>query len=62
MQNRFHSFILWASLAAQMLSILVILGVITPTQSEMVNGVVTAILQAFVAFGVLNNPTDPEKF
>lgn len=62
MQSRFTSWVFWASIAAQVLSMLVILGAITPTQSDVINGVITALLQAFVAFGILNNPTDAGHF
>ena len=62
MQNRFTSWVFWASLFAQVLSILTLVGTVSPTQSEAVNGVITALLQALVAFGILNNPTDPDHF
>jgi uncharacterized membrane protein len=62
MQNRFKSPVLWASLVAQILAILVLLDVIVPTQSETINAVVAAVLQMLVAFGVLNNPVTPDKF
>lgn len=62
MQNRLHSPVLWASLAAQVLSILVLLEVIAPTQSETINAVIGSVLQMLVAFGVLNNPTVPDRF
>jgi uncharacterized membrane protein len=61
-QNRFHSPVLWASLAGQILSILVLLEVILPTQSETINAVIGAVLQTLVAFGVLNNPLTKDKF
>lgn len=61
-QNRFKSPVLWAALVAQILSILVLLDVIAPTQSETINAVVTAVLQMLVAFGVLNSPTSADKF
>ena len=61
-QNRFKSPVLWAALVAQILSILVLLDVIAPTQSETINAVVTAVLQMLVAFGVMNNPTTQDKF
>ena len=62
MQNRFKSPVLWASLVAQVLAILVLLNVIVPTQSDTINAVVSAVLQMLVAFGVLNNPTEANKF
>ena len=61
-QNRFKSPVVWAALVAQILSILVLLDVIAPTQSETINAVVTAVLQMLVAFGVLNSPTSADKF
>lgn len=57
-QNRFKSPVLWASLAAQLLSMLVLLGVIDTGMSEAIDGVVGAVLQLLAAFGVLNNPTN----
>lgn len=57
-QNRFKSPVFWAAFAAQILSILVLLKVIVPAQSEAINGVIAASLQALVLFGILNNPTD----
>ncbi len=61
-QNRFKSPVVWAAVVAQILSILVLLDVIAPTQSETINAVVTAVLQMLVAFGVMNNPTTQDKF
>lgn len=58
-QNRFKSPVLWASLAAQVLSLLVLLGVIDTGLSEAIEGVVAAVLQLLASFGVLNNPTNP---
>lgn len=57
-QNRFRSPVLWASLAAQLLVILVTLGVIDTGMSESIEAVVTSLLQLLVTFGVLNNPTN----
>ena len=62
MQNRLNSPVVWAALAAQILAILVTLGVIDMGQSEAVNAVVTAVLELFVVFGVFNNPTNREEF
>ena len=61
-QNRFKSPVVWAAVVAQILSILVLLDVIAPTQSETINAVVAAVLQMLVAFGVLNNPVAQDKF
>lgn len=61
-QNRIKSPVLWAALVAQVLSILVLLDVLAPTQSETINQVVAAVLQMLVAFGVLNNPENKTGF
>lgn len=57
-QNRFKSPVLWASLVAQVLSILVLMGVIDVAASEAIDGVVAAVLQLLATFGILNNPTN----
>jgi uncharacterized membrane protein len=62
MQNRFKSKVTWATIASLILSMLVTTGILQPTQSTVINGVAVALLDALVVFGILNNPTDPEKF
>lgn len=62
MLKRFSSPVTILSIAAQVLSILVVLNVITPTESEAVNTVIGAVCQLLVTFGVLNNPTDANNF
>lgn len=57
-QNRFKSPVLWSALAAQVLSMLMVLGVIDTGLGDVIEGVVAALLELLVAFGVLNNPTD----
>lgn len=54
--------VVWAAIAAQVLSLLVTLGVIDTGLSNAVNGVVVSVLEVLVAFGVLNNPTDGAAF
>ncbi len=61
-QSRFSSPVLWSSLAAQVLVILVTLGVIDTGLSEAITGVITSLLQLLVTFGVLNNPTSKASF
>lgn len=61
-QNRFKSPVVWGAVIAQVLSILVLMEVINPTQSETINGVVVAVLQLLTTFGILNNPVTPDKF
>ncbi|MBQ7306715.1 MAG: hypothetical protein IJW85_10935 [Clostridia bacterium] len=61
-QSRISPPVLWSSLAAQVLVILVTLGVIDTGLSEAITAVVTSVLQLLVAFGVLNNPTSKSHF
>ncbi len=61
-QNRFKSPVFWSSLATQILSILVLVGVIGADWSTAISGIVTAVLEAFTIFGLLNNPTDKYNF
>lgn len=61
-QNRFKSPVVWAAVVAQVLSILVAVGVLLPAASDAVNAVVASVLQMLVIFGVLNNPTNGAAF
>ena len=60
MQNRFKSKVVWGTILGLILSMLVTTGILQPSQSVVINGVVVAVLDAFVVFGILNNPTDPD--
>jgi len=61
-QERWKSKVLIAALVSQVLSILVLTGTLDISQSEVINTAIGAVLQALVAFGVLNNPTDAGGF
>lgn len=61
-QNRFKSPVVWGSVLAQALAILVALDLLSPSQSTAVNGVIAAALQLLVTFGILNNPTARDTF
>lgn len=58
-QNRFKSPVLWGAVIAQILSLLVTIGVIDTGVSEAIDTVVVAALELLTVFGVLNNPTNP---
>lgn len=62
MQNRLKSKVVWAAIAASVVSVLLALGVITVGQGETIDVVVAAVLQMLTAFGILNNPKDPTGF
>lgn len=59
-QNRWKSKAMWVALAAQLLSLLVVLGVIDMGESEVLTGVIVAVCEALSVFGILNNPTSKD--
>lgn len=61
-QNRLLSPVTLAAIAAQLLSILVLAGVINTGMSEAIEAVVVAVLELLTTFGVLNNPTNKKTF
>ena len=61
-QNRLLSPVTLAAIAAQVLSILVLAGVIDTGMSEAIEAVVVAVLELLTTFGVLNNPTNKNQF
>ena len=61
-QSRLLSPVVWGAIAAQVLAILVTLGVISTGLSDAIDGLVASLLQLLVAFGVLNNPTSKTSF
>ena len=62
MKTRMKSWVFWSSLIAQVLSLLVATGILPLSASNELNGIVASVLQIFVTFGVLNNPTDKTSF
>jgi len=54
--------VVWSAIAAQVLAILVTLGVISTGVSQAIDSLVASLLQLLVAFGVLNNPTSKTSF
>lgn len=61
LQSRWKSPVLWAAIVAQVLAILLTLGIIGPGLSDTVTQVVSTILQLLTILGVLNNPTDSKN-
>ncbi|MDO4355820.1 MAG: hypothetical protein Q4E13_04840 [Clostridia bacterium] len=62
MQNRWKSKVALTAIGAQLVSLLIMLGVMDAGMGEAVNHLIVAVLEVLVAFGVLNNPTDSENF
>ena len=61
-QNRWLSAPLWTALGAQLLSLLVIVGVIDVGQSDVLKSLIVVVCEALTTFGVLNNPTSKNSF
>lgn len=61
-QSRLRSPVVWAAVVAQILTLLLTVGWIDIGLSEAVTQIVAGVLQLLVIFGVLNNPTDSERF
>lgn len=62
MQNRFKSKVVWAVVAAQIVTLAITLGFIDTGLGTQLNSVVAIVLQLLVAVGVLNDPTSADKF
>jgi len=60
-QEKWKSPVLWGTLVAQVLSILVLLEVIQPTQSDLINKVFVVLIEMAVSFGIINNPNAQDK-
>jgi len=59
-QNRLKSPVVWAAIVAQVLAILLLVGVIGEEMSDTITAVVVGILQIAVMVGLLNDPIDKE--
>ncbi|SHI42267.1 phage holin [Parasporobacterium paucivorans] len=61
MQNRWKSKVLWVAIIAQVVSILVLVGVIDIGVGDQIQQVGALLLQILTILGVVNNPTDAEQ-
>lgn len=61
MQNRLKSKVLWVSIATQIVAMLLALDIIDIGVSELLNNLIITVCELFVTFGILNNPTAPDK-
>ena len=62
MQNRWKSKILWAAIIGQVVSILVLTGVIDFGIAQQIEQVGALSLQILTILGIVNNPTDGENW
>ena len=63
-QNRFKSVLLWSAIIAQILSLGQLTGLFARLGAEpsVIGDVCAGLLQLLVILGVLNNPSETEKF
>ena len=63
-QNRLKSKFFWTTLLAQVIAMLAFLGIFEKfgITTDQVEQIAALVLQLFVAFGLLNNPTNATGF
>ncbi len=61
-RERLRSKVVWAAVAAQVMAMLLTLGVVDTGLSETIEAIVAGVLQLLTVFGVLNNPADRAHF
>lgn len=59
-QNRFRSPVVWTSIIALVVSLLMQLGVIG--DGTQITQIAATVIELFTVFGILNNPTNKEGF
>lgn len=62
LQHRLKSPVFWTAVTAQVLSLLMLLGVIDTDLSATIEHTVCILLELLVTFGILNNPTSKGAF
>lgn len=62
MQNRLKSKIVWLSVLGQILLVLRLTAIVAESQLEIIDGIVIAVIEILTIFGVLNNPSEKDKF
>lgn len=63
-QNRFRSKVLWAAIVGQIISLMQITGAFESIglDAGLVGDVAAGVLQLLVLFGILNSPTNADRF
>ncbi len=61
-RERLRSKVVWAAVAAQVMAMLLTLGVVDTGLSETIEAIIAGVLQLLTVFGVLNNPADRAHF
>ena len=61
-QSRWRSPVLWAAVWTQVLALLLTLNIVNVGLEDTARMVIAGVLELFILFGVLNDPTDKEHF
>ena len=63
-QSRWKSYVLWASIVAQVISLCQLTGIFTKIgiDAGLVGDIAAAILGLLATVGIINNPTDAQKW
>lgn len=61
-QKKYKSVVMWSALAAQVMALLVIAGVVDVVKSEQIQLVIGLVLEILATVGILNNPNSKDSF
>ncbi len=61
MKEKLRSKVLWGSIAAQVVAILIAAGKIDAGMGDTINSTLAGVMQILVTVGILNNPNDASR-
>ena len=61
-QNRFRSPVVWSSIAALIVGLLMQVGLIGDSENKQIMGIIGTVLELLCVVGILNNPVDKNHF
>ena len=61
-QKKYKSAVMWSALAAQVMALLVIAGVVDVVKSEQIQLIIGLVLEILATVGILNNPNSKDSF
>lgn len=61
-QKKYKSVVMWSALAAQVMALLVIAGVVDVVKSEQIQLIIGLVLEILATVGILNNPNSKDSF
>lgn len=61
-QNRFRSPVVWSSIAALIVGLLMQVGIIGDAENKQIMEIIGTVLELLCVVGILNNPRDKANF